>query len=42
MDKKRVSKMMNFILLSRTGKGVIVPIPVDQLKNYLNQFNALK
>lgn len=42
MDKKRVSKTMNFILLSRTGKGVIVPIPVDQLKNYLNQFNALK
>ena len=42
MDKKRVSKTMNFILLSRTGKGVIVPIPVDQLKDYLKQFNALK
>jgi 3-dehydroquinate synthase len=42
MDKKRVNKTMNFILLSRTGKGEIVPIQVDLLKDYLKQFNALK
>jgi 3-dehydroquinate synthase len=41
MDKKRVSKTMNFILLSRTGKGLIMPIPVDRIKDYLIQFNAL-
>jgi 3-dehydroquinate synthase len=42
MDKKRVSKTMNFVLLGRTGKGMIVPIAVDELKGYLTEFNALK
>lgn len=42
MDKKRVSKTMNYILLSRTGKGEIVQIPVEDLKGYLTEFNALK
>jgi 3-dehydroquinate synthase len=42
MDKKRVSKTMNYILLSRTGKGEIVQIPVEDLRVYLTEFNALK
>jgi 3-dehydroquinate synthase len=42
MDKKRVSKTMNYVLLGRTGKGMIVPIAVDELKGYLTEFNALK
>ena len=42
MDKKRVSKTMNYILLSRTGKGEIVQIPVEELRVYLTEFNALK
>jgi 3-dehydroquinate synthase len=42
MDKKRVSKTMNYILLSRTGKGEIVQIPVEELRGYLTEFNALK
>ncbi|MEN9882955.1 MAG: 3-dehydroquinate synthase [Bacteroidota bacterium] len=42
MDKKRVSKTMNYVLLSRTGKGEIVQIPVEDLKEYLTEFNALK
>ncbi|MGN6491726.1 MAG: 3-dehydroquinate synthase [Agriterribacter sp.] len=31
MDKKRVRKEMNYILLDKIGKGVIQPIPLTQL-----------
>lgn len=31
MDKKRVRKEMNYVLLDRIGKGVIEPIPLTQL-----------
>ena len=31
MDKKRVGKEMNYVLLERIGKGRVVPIPVTQL-----------
>ena len=31
MDKKRVGKQMNYVLLERIGKGTVVPIPVTQL-----------
>lgn len=41
MDKKRVSTTMNYILLQKTGKGVIQEIPVKTLKTYLETFNAL-
>lgn len=42
MDKKRVSKTMNYVLLSRTGKGEIVQIPVEDLRGFLEEFNAMK
>lgn len=41
MDKKRVSKTMNYILLEKTGKGVIHQIPVKALRDYLESFNAI-
>lgn len=31
MDKKKTKDSINFILLERIGKGVIQPIPIDQL-----------
>lgn len=41
MDKKRLSKQMRFVLVSRLGKGGIVEIPLIVLKKYLVAFNAL-
>jgi len=35
MDKKRTGKEMNFILLKRTGKALIHPIPVNQLQKFI-------
>lgn len=32
MDKKRVRKEMNYVLLEKIGKGVIKPIPLQQLE----------
>jgi 3-dehydroquinate synthase len=40
MDKKRVSKTMNFVLLKKTGKGVIHAIDIDALKLHLAAFNG--
>ncbi|MFM1795249.1 MAG: hypothetical protein RL642_1634, partial [Bacteroidota bacterium] len=41
MDKKRLSKQMRFVLVSKLGKGGIVEIPLTLLKKYLVAFNAL-
>lgn len=35
MDKKRTSSEMNFILLEKTGKAVITPIPLTQLEKLI-------
>jgi shikimate kinase / 3-dehydroquinate synthase len=37
MDKKRVGNEMNFILLNKIGEAVIRPIPINQLKDLINQ-----
>ena len=39
MDKKRVSKMMNYVLLEKIGKGVIKPIDLDELEKHITSFN---
>ena len=31
MDKKRVRKEMNYVLLEKIGKGIIRPIPLTEL-----------
>jgi 3-dehydroquinate synthetase len=41
MDKKRLSKQMRFVLMSKLGKGEIVEIPLTVLKKYLIAFNTL-
>lgn len=41
MDKKRLSKHMRFVLLSKLGKGQIVEIPLTTLKKQLVAFNSL-
>jgi 3-dehydroquinate synthetase len=41
MDKKRVSKTMRFVLLSKIGKGQIVEISLAELKKHLVAFNKL-
>lgn len=38
MDKKRVSKKMNFVLLKKIGRGIVHPFTLDQLKKYLLQY----
>lgn len=37
MDKKREGNEMNFILLNKIGEAVIRPIPINQLKDLINQ-----
>lgn len=37
MDKKRNGKEMNFILLNKIGDAVVKPIPINQLKELINQ-----
>jgi 3-dehydroquinate synthase len=36
MDKKRERKDINFILLERIGKGLIISIPLDELQQIIN------
>ena len=36
MDKKRASKEMNYILLEKIGKGIVLPIPLDDLENLIS------
>lgn len=35
MDKKRANKDMNYVLLEKIGKGVILPIPLKDLENII-------
>jgi len=37
MDKKRSKDTMNFILLDKIGHAVVKPIPLEQLKDLINQ-----
>lgn len=37
MDKKRARKEMNYILLEKIGKGVVHPIPLDDLEQIVSQ-----
>lgn len=41
MDKKRINKDMNFVLLQKIGKGVVHKITVDSLQAELTEFNKL-
>lgn len=41
MDKKRLSKNMRFVLLSKLGKAQVVEIPLTMLKKHMVAFNAL-
>lgn len=41
MDKKRISKTMHYVLLQKTGKGIVRSIEVDELKGYLHAYNTL-
>ncbi len=36
MDKKRARKEMNYILLEKIGKGIVLPIPLDDLENLIS------
>jgi 3-dehydroquinate synthase len=35
MDKKRVSRDMNYILLERIGKGIVHPLPMHELEGWV-------
>ena len=37
MDKKKLGDTMNFILLNNIGEGIVKPIPLQVLKDLLNQ-----
>jgi 3-dehydroquinate synthase len=37
-DKKKAGKNMQYILLEKTGKGIVYPIPLAQLETIFNQF----
>lgn len=41
MDKKRINKDMNFVLLQKIGKSVVHKITVDSLQAELTEFNKL-
>lgn len=41
MDKKRVSKTMSYILLSKTGIGLIKEIELKQLERHIKSFNSI-
>ncbi len=36
MDKKRARKEMNYILLEKIGKGIVKPIPLDELEHLIS------
>lgn len=36
MDKKRAKKEMNYILLEKIGKGIVLPIPLDDLEKIIS------
>lgn len=37
MDKKRVQKEMNFVLLNKIGRAVVYPIPLQRLEKIINK-----
>jgi 3-dehydroquinate synthase len=37
MDKKRERKEMNYVLLEKTGKGVVRSIPMKRLEEIINE-----
>lgn len=37
MDKKRERESINYVLLEKTGKGVVKSIPINQLENLINE-----
>ncbi|MFT4092846.1 MAG: 3-dehydroquinate synthase [Niabella sp.] len=37
MDKKRIKKEMNFVLLDKIGKAVVHPIPLKELEKIINR-----
>jgi 3-dehydroquinate synthase len=39
MDKKRISKKMNYVLLEKLGKGIIHQFEVDSLKLEITEYN---
>lgn len=40
MDKKRVSSEMNYILLEKIGKAVILPVPLKVLEKWINDVQS--
>jgi len=40
MDKKRVSQAMNYILLERIGRGIVQPIPLDDMEARIRSLSA--
>jgi 3-dehydroquinate synthase len=38
MDKKRARKEMNYILLEKIGKGIVLPIPLNDLEKIITKF----
>jgi 3-dehydroquinate synthetase len=38
MDKKRVSQEMNYIMLEKLGKAVILSVPLNVLENWIKDF----
>lgn len=41
MDKKRVSKTMNYVLLDKLGKGVVYPLPVNDIPAHLQRYLSI-
>ena len=37
MDKKRARKEMNYILLEKIGKGIVLPIPLNDLEKIITK-----
>lgn len=40
MDKKRVSRDMNYIMLEKIGKGVVLPIPLKELEKWIKSLQS--
>jgi 3-dehydroquinate synthase len=40
MDKKRVSREMNYIMLEKIGKSVILPIPLKELEKWIKALQS--
>ena len=40
MDKKRVSREMNYIMLEKIGKAVILPVPLKELEKWIKALQS--